>query len=199
MTKTNILLNKPIYIGPAVLDLSKVLMAEFHYDFIRAKYGNRAELLFTDTDSLCYHIHTDDVYADFRTNPELFDTSDYPANHPNYSTANKKVIGKFKDEAMGKQIVEFVGLRVKMYSMMLDNGKNKKAAKGVKKSAIEQIKHQMYRDVLMTGTREMATMNALRSYKHQIYTIEVKKVSLSNFDNKRWIADDGIHTLAYGY
>ena len=66
MTKTNILLNKSIYIGPAVLDLSKVLMAEFHYDFIRAKYGNRAELLFTDTDSLCYHIHTDDVYADFR-------------------------------------------------------------------------------------------------------------------------------------
>ena len=100
---------------------------------------------------------------------------------------------------MGKQITEFVGLRPKMYSMIVQGGKTKKAAKGVKKSVIKELQHTTYRDVLFNNDKKFATMKALRSYQHQIYTIEIKKVSLSNYDNKRWIADDGINTLAHGY
>jgi hypothetical protein len=115
MNKTQINYNKPIYLGAAILDISKVLMYEFHYDYIKPKYGDRAKLLFTDTDSLCYEIRTDDFYQDIAEDVEsTFDTSDYPKDHPAAALGfkvgcNKKVIGMFKDECAGKQITEFVG------------------------------------------------------------------------------------------
>ena len=118
--KEEVVLDKPIFMGAAILDFSKELMFKFHYDVIKTKYGDKAKLLFTDTDSLCYHIETEDVYIDLEG--ELgthFDSSAYPRDHPLYSTANKKVPGFFKDEAVGgkfQTISEFCGLRAKMYS-----------------------------------------------------------------------------------
>ena len=129
MKKTEVYFNTPIYVGQAILDLSKTLMFDCHYNYIRKKYDNKAELLFTDTDSLMYLIETDDVYHDFAADvKKKFDTSDYPENHPSGIKAgvNKKVIGKFKDEAAGKQITHFVGLRLKLYSFKIEDSDVKK-------------------------------------------------------------------------
>jgi len=118
MKKTKLVYNKPIYLGMCILDLSKTLMYEFHYNYIKKKYGDSAMLLFTDTDSLAYEIKTDDFYNDIKDDVEkLFDTSEYPENHPSgiKTGVNKKVIGMFKDEVKSKQIEEFVGLRAKLY------------------------------------------------------------------------------------
>ena len=97
----------------SILDMSKSLMYDFHYNYIKTKYGDKETLLFTDTDSLAYEIKTKDLYKDI--NPDIekrFDTGDYPTNHPSgiKTGLNSKVLGMFKDEAGGKQIVEFVGL-----------------------------------------------------------------------------------------
>ena len=126
-------LDKPSYIGMCILDLSKTLMYDFHYNYIKKKYSDGAQLLFTDTDSLTYHIKTEDAYHDFLTDWELFDNSDYPENSEFYFSENKKVIGQFKDEAAGVPIRDFVGLKSKMYSYLKDNDQNNKTAKGVKK------------------------------------------------------------------
>ena len=116
-----------------ILDLSKTLMYDFHYNYIIQKYNKKAKLLFTDTDSLTYEIETEDVYKDFHKDKEMFDNSDYSEESPFFDKTNKKVIGKFKDEAAGIPIIEFVGLRSKMYSYKKDNDKQERTAKGIKK------------------------------------------------------------------
>ena len=131
--KETLTLNRPAYAGMCILDLSKTLMYDFHYNYIKSKYGDKAELLFTDTDSLTYEIETKDVYQDFWNDKDRFDNSDYLENSPYFDKTNKKVIGKFKDEAAGVPICEFIGLRSKMYSYMKENQKGGKTAKGIKK------------------------------------------------------------------
>jgi len=138
MKKTEVYFNKPIYVGQAILDLSKTLMFDFHYNYIKEKYGHKAELPFTDTNSLLYQIETDDFYKDILKDVrKRFDTSDYPEKHPSgiKSGVNKKVIGKFKDEAAGKQISHFVGLRAELYSYKIEDDDVKKA-KGIKKNVV---------------------------------------------------------------
>jgi hypothetical protein len=133
LTKLNVLINKPFYIGFVVLELAKLHMYKFHYDIIRAKYQNNAELLFTDTDSLMYHIHTEDAYKELFELRKHMDFSSYNRTSPFFDESNKKVIGKFKDETNGNAILEFGGLRAKMYSFtVVENGhiKDKIRAKG---------------------------------------------------------------------
>ena len=108
--KEMLTLNSPAYMGMCILDLSKTLMYNFHYNYIKNKYDDRAKLLFTDTDSLAYEIEAEDVYQDFWYDKDKFDNSDYPENSPYYDMSNKKVIGKFKDKAAGTPILEFIGL-----------------------------------------------------------------------------------------
>ena len=131
--KETLTLNRPAYVGMCILDLSKTLMYNFHYNYIKNRYGDRAELLFTDTDSLTYEIEAEDVYKDFWNDIDKFDNSDYPKNSTYYDESNKKVIGKFKDEACGVPITEFVGLKSKMYSYIKNDKKGEKTAKGIKK------------------------------------------------------------------
>ena len=203
MRKTKVMYDKPIYLGMSILDLSKTLMYDFHYNYIKNKYDDRAKLLFTDTDSLAYEIKTEDFYADIAGDVErLFDTSDYPKDHPSGIKVgvNKKVIGMFKDEAAGKQIEEFVGLRAKLYSYKMFEGKENKKCKGVKRCVVEKtISHDDYRNTLFNRTDLHRTMNVIRSCKHDIYTEEVNKIALSSDDDKRVIQEDGVHTLAYGH
>ena len=104
-------LNRPAHVGMCILDLSKMLMYDFHYNCIKNKYGDRAKLLFTDTDSLTYETEAEDVYMDFWNDKVMFNNSDYPENSQYYCNANKKVTGKFKDEASGVLITKFVGLK----------------------------------------------------------------------------------------
>ena len=117
-------------------------MFDFHYNYIKNKYDNKAELLFTDTDSLMYLIQTDDFYYDINKDiKRKFDTSDYPENHPSgiKTGVNKKVIGKLKDEAAGKQIIHFLGLRPKLYTFRVEEKGETRKAKGVKKNVNKKI------------------------------------------------------------
>jgi hypothetical protein len=195
-------LSKPCYVGMCILDLSKTLMYDFHYNTIKKEYRDKARLLFTDTDSLMYEIKTDDVYEDFKRigeEEDCWDNSDYPKDNPYYSDHNKKVIGKFKDEAAGVPIVEFVGLRSKMYSYVKENGKGGMTAKGVKKYVIKnKLTHDHFKGVIREKEQLRHNMNTMRSVKHQIGTYEMRKVTLSCFDDKRHLLDDGVTSYAYG-
>ena len=193
-------LNKPIYAGFSVLELSKLHMFDFHYNTIKKRYGDKAVLLFTDTDSLCYYIQTEDIYKDMAEDGELYDFSDYATDHPLHSDHNKKVLGKMKDETAGVAIRVSVGLRPKMYSIDCPHGKGKKKAKGVKTAVVEQdLRHQHYMDVLRDSIRMHNNMNTFRSAGHEMFTVDVTKISLSAYDDKRYILADGVTSLAYGH
>ena len=200
MKKTEVYFNKPVYVGQAILDLSKTLMFDFHYRYIKEKYHNKAELLFTDTDSLMYYIKTKDFYKDI--SPDIltkFDTSDYDPNHKSGipTGINKKVIGMFKDEVAGKQITHFVGLRPKLYSFKIEEESEVRKCKGIKKNVIKKkLDFDDYFKCLFSGEKKMRSMKIIRSEKHDIYSKEVNKIALSNEDDKRQVLNDNIHTLA---
>ena len=198
--KETLTLNRPAYVGMCILDLSKTLMYDFHYKYIKEKYGQKAKLLFTDTDSLTYEIEAKDVYKDFFKDKDKFDNSDYPEYSPFFYKENKKVIGKFKDEAAGIPIIEFVGLRSKMYSYIKDNQKGGKTAKGIKKNVIKNnIIHDDYKETLFNNKQMYHKMKTIRSENHQLGSYELNKVSLSCFDDKRYIHNNGIDSYAYGH
>ena len=203
MKKTSLTMNKPVYLGMSILDLSKTLMFDFHYKYIKPKYGSKAKLLFTDTDSFIYEIQTEDFYKDISGDVrDRFDTSDYPEGHPSGipTGINKKVLGMFKDETAGKIIKEFVGLRAKMYSYKMEEGKENKRCKGIKKAVIEKnITHENYKTCLETGKEQLRRQNMIRSYEHILYTEEVNKIALSAADDKRYLLKDSYNTLAWGH
>ena len=196
--KEKVLLNKPIYVGMSVLDLSKHLMFDLYYNTLKARYGENVRLLYTDTDSLIVHVQTEDIYQDMTKHADLYDTSNYQSDHPLFSTANKKIIGKFKDELGGQLLTEFIGIRPKMYSFVGEN--SGKRAKGVKKSVLRKsITHDDYRSCLFEKEVFHRDMPGLRSRAHTIYGETVHKVALAPLDTKRYILDDGISTLAFGH
>ncbi|OWF50010.1 hypothetical protein KP79_PYT25700 [Mizuhopecten yessoensis] len=209
--KSKLYLNRPIYVGFSILDISKTLMYDFHYNYIKRKFGSSARLLFTDTDSLAYTIQTDDFYKHMLEDSDLFDTSEYTKDSPLYNTKNKKVLGKMKDETYGNAIHAFVGLKSKMYAYTYDvtgekDGKEvtahveSKKAKGIKKYVIEKhTRFEQYKECLLQKKVIMSNMNQIRSYKHQLYNISQTKMGLSPFDDKRYLLDDGITSYAYGH
>ena len=137
MGKVKVVMNKPVYLGQAILDLSKLIMYEFHYDYMVPKYGDRLKLCYMDTDSYVYDIKTEDFYRDIAEDVESrFDTSAYTNNRPLPIGTNKKVIGLMKDELGGGIMKEFVALRAKMYSYIDDRSELKKC-KGIKKCVIK--------------------------------------------------------------
>ena len=165
---------------------------------MKIRYEDRAKLLFTDTDSLCYEIQTDDIYQDMMHDKQHFDTSNYKKDSFLYSEENKKVLGKMKDECAGAIVEEFIGLRSKMYSLSYE-GKEKKTAKGVKRRVIEfNIRHQCYKDSLLNNQIQYSTMNLIRSF-NELYSVALKKISLSPYDDKRYIMENGCDTLAHGH
>ena len=203
MKKTSLTMNKPVYLGMSILDLSKTVMFDFHYKYIKPKYGKQAKLLFTDTDSFLYEIQTEDFYKDISGDvKDRFDTSEYPEGHPSGlpTGVNKKVLGMFKDEAKGKNIKEFVGLRAKLYSYKMEEGKENKKCKGIKKAVVEKsITHEDYKTCLKTGKEQLRRQNIIRSYEHTLYTEEVNKIALSAADDKRYLLKDSFDTLAWGH
>jgi len=200
MNKTSILWRKPTYVGFTILELSKLHMYKFHYEHMLPTYQTDCKLLFTDTDSLCYEITTQNLYSDMRQAPHLYDTSNYPISHPNYSLDNAKVVGKMKDECGGVTPVEFVGLRAKIYSLLLPGDKEKSTAKGVKRShAQKYVKHVQYKDCLFKEEQTKETFYILQSKNHLIKTVNLEKFALSCYDDKRCLLSHTSDTLAYGY
>ena len=133
-TKMTLTLNKPAYIGMCILELSKVLMYEFHYDYIKDKYGNDSRLLFIDTDSLMYEIKAEDVYEDFSNNKKMFDFSNYSTKSKYYDNLNKLVVGKMKDATACVATEEFVRLKPKMHSYLVNDNSEHKKAEGVNRN-----------------------------------------------------------------
>ena len=123
MHKTKLVLNKPVYTGMTILDNSKILMYDFFYNHLKARYGQKCELIYTDTDSLILDIQTEDMYNDMQEYSWMYDTSNYPKDHLLYNDRNKKALGRMKDECGGEVINEVVAVRPKMYS--IDVGKKK--------------------------------------------------------------------------
>ena len=140
MKKTKVKMNKPIYLGLSILEISKTLMYEFWYDYMKPKYANNVKLCYMDTDSFIMNIKTNGFYKDISNDVEnRFDTSNYEVNRPLPTGKNKKVIGLLKDELGGKIITEFITLRPKAYSFATDDGKEDKKAKGTKKCIIKKM------------------------------------------------------------
>ncbi|KAL4092502.1 hypothetical protein QTP88_027003 [Uroleucon formosanum] len=210
--------DKPIYIGFAVLDISKTLMYDYHYNVMQKHYGDNIKLMYTDTDSLIYYILTRDFYSDLIENPILLDrldTSDLPPIHPCYTTDRKKVPGFFSDEIKGHTMMEFCALRAKSYAYNVyageeDERKDKDdrvggvniKAKGIRGHVVKN--HMTLADhvkcLFGDESFDKYTKNvSIRSFKHQIKTIRTNKLTYNNYDDKRVVLDDKIHTLAHGH
>ena len=184
-------LNKPIYFAFSILEFSKLLLYKFHYDYVCNKYD--AKLLFTDTDSLVYEINSKDVYEQCFNDRGLFDFSGCPIDSKYYDSTNKNVLGKMKDEFNGVKIIEFVGLKSKMYSLISADDREVNKAKGINK----KLRHEEYVDVFFNKKVVRHNMKRIQSKLHEICTYDVFKILLSCFDDKRYVLDDGINTLAY--
>jgi hypothetical protein len=201
MKKKVITLDKPIYAGQAILDLSKLHMYQFYYDVMKSTYGDKLKLCYMDTDSLIMRIETEDVYEDMREMGDYFDFSNYPVNHPSYETKNKDVVGKFKDEAKGKVITEFIGLRSKLYFISIqDEKKDIKKAKGTKKRVTKTtLSVEDYRKALFEGEKKYEKQMTFGADKHKLSTIHQKRKVIDYSDDKNVIAEDGISRVAYGH
>jgi hypothetical protein len=211
--KPTVTLDKPIYAGASILDLSKLWMCHYWYDHLIPTYGAKnLSLCFTDTDSFCFKVETPDFYADMKKHKEWYDTSNYPPEHPLYSSVNKKVPGLFKDEFSGRIVREFVGLKAKMYSVITDDildsdlamklkGEKLRAltAKGVSGSVRKALTHEMFRDCLLNNQNIVRDIRRIGSTNHVLTTMKQKKVCGNAFDDKAYIISDDVETLKYGH
>ena len=224
MGKIKVVMNKPVYLGQAILDLSKIVMYEFHYDYMVPKYSlEKLKLCYMDTDSLVYDIKTEDFYEDIANDVEArFDTSGYSKTdfRPLPISVNKTVIGLMKDELGGKIMTEFVALRPKLYSYKKLDGLEDKKCKGIKKCVVmktltgledkkckgikkcivkKTLTFEDYKACLFNDSKEYRSQLIFRSAKHEVHTIEVNKVTLNSDDDKRISRKDWISTFARGH
>ena len=205
MRKTKVWMNKPVYVGMSILDLSKTLMFSFQYEYVKKKW-EKVEVLYSDTDSLVLNIETDDFFKDISGDVvEWFDTNDFPKDHPAVLEGlpivkeNKKKIGLMKDECGGKILTEWVALRPKLYSFLTESGEKQKA-KGLKKSIKNKsLRHENFLKCLRTGKSQTRKQCLFRSRDHHIFTENMVKVALSADDDKRIVLENGIDTLSLGH
>ncbi len=195
MVIPNVKLDKVVAAGFSILEYAKLHMYKF-YDQMREFYGDRIKVLMTDTDSFIFEIQTDDVYVDLKQMDNEMDFSEYPRDHFCYSAKNMKVLGKFKDENFSKPIKEFVGIRPKMYSILEYNDNQKKTHKGVPHK-VEGLSHEEYKRVLFEDTISHATFYTIQSKNHQLETKKITKKALENYDDKRFLLEDGISSRPY--
>ena len=152
-------------------------------------------------DSLTYCLRTDDFYRDMKEDmAERYDICDYPPSHPCHSKQNAKRLGFFKDETNGVPILEFIGLRAKMYSIRLADGTTKMTAKGIDRGFVKRcVKHEQYKACLEDYSRTTAHFKTIRSHRQELFTMDISKIGLSPYDDKRYLLRDSHNTLAYGH
>ena len=202
MKKAKVKMNKPIYLGMSILDISNTLTYEFWYDYIKPKYQDKAKLCYMDTDSFVIHIKTEDFYEDIAGDvEEWFYTTNYEEDdkRPLPIAKNKKVIGLFKDELGGKIMKEFCALRAKTYSYLMDDNSEVKKSKGTKKCVIKrELMFENYKDCLFNNKIILKSQQRFKSHHHNVYTEQINKIALSSNDDKRLQTFDKITTYPYG-
>ena len=218
--KNKIELTKPIYLGASILDFAKIHMYKFHYNYILPKYGHEnVKLLFSDTDSCYYKIKTDkDIIEEMKSDKDLkvfgddtplFDLSKF--NYDDFKDemsvqefkdnfhSHKDIVGAFKPECGNKYIKSFVGLKSKMYSYTLTNGKVCNKSKGTKRYVVnDYLRHENYLNVFKNSSSLKIDQRILQSKQHQIFQIKQTKLGLSAYDDKNYWLDDGMNTLSFG-
>ena len=201
MRKVKVKMNKPIYLGSSILDISKITMYEFWYDYVKSKYEDKARLCYMDTDSFVVNIKTKDFYKDIAENvKESFDTSNYIYDRPFPTAVNKKVIGFMKDELGGDIITKFVALRPKSYSYIANDFNEIKKAKGTKKYVANKIlRFEDYKKCLFSNGKVLKSQQRFKSENHEVYTENINKIALSCDDDKRIVTSDRITSYPYGY
>ena len=187
MKKTKVKMNKPVYLGLSILEITKTLMYEFWYDYMKPKYGDNVKLCYMYTDSFIMLIKTEDFYKDIANDVEKrSDASNYEVNRRLPTGKNKKVIGLMKDELGGKIMTEFLALRPKTYSYLTSDCKEDKKAKGTKKCVIKRrLKFNDYKDCLLNNKIVLKSQQRFKSERHDVYTEEINKIALSSNDDKR--------------
>ncbi|XP_050062454.1 uncharacterized protein LOC126552021 [Aphis gossypii] len=203
--------DKPIYIGFAVLDISKTLMYDYHYNVMKKFYRDKIKLMYTDTDSLVYHIDTENFYVDLAVNRNLLDrmdTANLPNDHPCYVAERKKSPGYFSDEVDGNVITEFCALRAKSYAFNVYAGAEDRVggekikAKGIRAHVVKNhMTMEDHRKCLFgeAGVEAYKENVSIRSFNHQLVTIKTRKLTYNNYDDKRVVLEDKINTLAHGH
>ena len=201
MKKVEVKMNKTLYLGQAILDISKTLMYKFWYYYIKSKYEKKARLHDMDTDSFVIHIKTEDFYKDIADDVDRwFETSKYKKddNRSLPIGINEGVLGKLKDELKGKIMKEFLALRAKAYAFKLDDDAQKKKAKGTKKCVVKrELIFKNYMDCLFKKEVIIKSQQRFRSDHHNVYTEEVSKIALSSKDDKRIQTYDKVTTYPY--
>ena len=197
MGRTKVVMKQPVYLCQAILDLSKIVMYEFYYDYMKPKFKD-FQLCYMDTDPHVYLIKTEDFYTDIANDvEEIFDISGYIPDRPLPIGKNKKVIRLMKDELADTIMTEFVSPRPKLYSYKKLDGSEDKKCKGVKKCVIKKtLTFEDYKNCLFEDSTEYRSQLMFRSIRHEIFTLEVNKVALNKNDDKRIAKKDGISTLA---
>jgi hypothetical protein len=208
MNRLNVIYNKPIYAGFCVLEMSKWRMFKFVYEYLKEKWCDKIEIIQTDTDGLLLYIKTEDFYEDIKKDiEEWFDTSNFSRdNRFGIKPKNKMKLGCFKIETGEGIVTMFIGLRAKMYCYPIETGLEadsstilKKREKGVPTHVTNRHQFTLWKKVLDNEVTTYANYNIIKSEKLNVYTIEQTKVALSNYDDKRYILDDGYTTLAHGH
>ena len=189
------------------LDISKMLIYEFWYDYLKPKYGDKVKLCYTDTDSFIIHIITEDFFENISNDVEkCYDTSNYDEcnsvendKRPLPIGKNRKVIGLFKDELGGRIMKEFCALRAKTYSYLMDHDSEVKKSKGTKKFIIKKkLMFENYKDCLLNDKILLKSQQSFKSNYREVYTGEINKIALSSNEDKRLQTSDGIKTYPYG-
>ena len=199
MKEAEVKMNKPVYLGQAILDISKTLMYEFWYHYIKPKYRDNARICYMDTDSFIINIKTEDFYKDINNDiKRWYDTANCDENdkRPLPIGKNKKVIGFFKDELGGKIMTEFIA---KAYAYLKEDGSEHKKVKGTKKCIIKrELTFENYRKSLFDSKIVLKSQQRFKSDHHIVHTEEVNKIVISSNDDKRLQTFDRITTYPYG-
>lgn len=202
MNRTSVVYNKPAYIGFSILDISKTVMYDFYYNYLKKQYGNNVNLLYTDTDSLVIQIVTNNFYEDMKQNLDKFDTSNYKTTNLQSMPRNQSVVGKMKDEFAGVPVLNFYGAGAKSYCVNVhrENGGEIKKAKGVKKSVIDKmLTTAKYQNVVDNNQVIHCKMQVFKSRLHNMYTELRNKIALTPYDDKRYLIPNTPKTLAWGH
>ena len=194
--KTKVKMNKPVYLGKSISDISKPLMYDFWYDYVKPKYEDKSILCYMDTDSFVINNFTEDFF--YNDVERWFDASNYDENdnRPLPMGVNKKVIRMFKDELEGKIMKEFCALRAKTYTYLMDDDSEKKKAKAIK--IIHRLTFENYKDSLLNNKTILKSQLRFKSNHHNMYTEEVNKIALNGNNDKRLQTFDRVTTYPYG-